>query len=392
MTTPSAEGASLTTALRVTEHLAGSIGPRRPCSTAEAAAAVFVADELGAIGAEQRTERVAANSTFALPWAVVFGLALGAGVVPRNRWLLRSSAAASAAALAALEGQFHPASPVRLLARGESCNVIGVLEPAAEAKRTLCLVSHLDSSRSGLMFHPKVTPHLSGLVAAVGLGITAQGFEGLIGRSRLGRRITGAGRLLTFLGAAFTAERELRGVDVPGANDNASGVGACIALAAEVGAAPLENTRLVVLVTGGEESGVFGARSFIDSHGTEDWLFLNFDGVGAPADLHYLKREGGALRSWPVDAGLAAVAENVISRRPDLGLSGTVRSSGLPYDSTPILAAGGRAITLTVQNGSIPNYHWPTDTADRIDQEVFERALGAGREMIAAIDRGDADR
>ena len=147
----------------------------------------------------------------------------------------------------------------------------------------------------------------------------------------------------------------------------------------------------MLLVTGSEEANVIGSRAFLDAHDTAGWLFLNFDGVGAPAALHHLHREGGALRSWESDPGLRSVAERVATSRPELGLSGTDRSSGLPYDSTPVLARGGRAITLSVQNGSIPNYHSPTDTAGRIDRDVLGRALEVGREMIAAIDRGEAD-
>jgi Zn-dependent M28 family amino/carboxypeptidase len=180
-------------------------------------------------------------------------------------------------------------------------------------------------------------------------------------------------------------------VDVAGANDNASGAAVTAVLASECAARPLRSTRLVLLITGSEEANVIGSRAFLDAHDTSGWLFLNFDGVGAAASLHHLGRERAGLRGWGPDAGLRAVAERVAGSRPDLALSGTDRSSGLPYDSTPILARGGRAITLSVQNGSIPNYHSPTDTAERIDPEVLDRALEAGWEMIAAIDRGEAD-
>lgn len=382
---------SLVSALEVTEALASEIGPRRPCSDAEEQAAELMEEWLTGLGLEVRTEGVPSQPTFALPYALLFGMALGAGALPRRRRALRAALATSSAVMAALEARFHPASPVRLLERWESSNVVGTLEPEGAAERTLCLVSHLDSSRSGLMFHPRITPHLPLFAGVVGGALAAQGLEPVLGRWRVGRTVLRSARAVVALGAALIAERELRGVDVPGANDNASGVGACVALAAEIASRPLRSTRLVVLVTGSEESGVLGARSFLERHDTTGWLFLNFDGVGAPAALHYLRREGGTLQSYPADAGLMAVAEGVAQAHPELGLSGTDRSSGLPYDATPVLAAGGRAITLTVQNGSIPNYHWPTDTVDRIDPEVLGRALGAGREMIAAIDRGEAD-
>ena len=79
-------------------------------------------------------------------------------------------------------------------------------------------------------------------------------------------------------------ERELRGVDVPGANDNASGC-AVVALAGRRGSppTPLASTRVVVLITGCEEAGTLGAQAFLDAHDTAGWLFLNFDNVGGPA-------------------------------------------------------------------------------------------------------------
>jgi hypothetical protein len=64
---------------------------------------------------------------------------------------------------------------------------------------------------------------------------------------------------------------------------------------------------------------------------------------------------------------------------------------GLTYDATPILARGGRALTLIAHDGSIPNYHWPTDTPRNIDPGTVARALEAGAELIKAIDEGAAD-
>ena len=73
-------------------------------------------------------------------------------------------------------------------------------------------------------------------------------------------------------------------------------------------------------MTGCEEAGLLGARAFLDSRDTPDWLFLNFDGVGAPATLHYLTREGvgpqHGRRSRP-----AAVAERAAESAPSSGSS-----------------------------------------------------------------------
>jgi hypothetical protein len=187
-------------------------------------------------------------------------------------------------------------------------------------------------------------------------------------------------------------ERELRGQDVPGANDNASGAGTVVQLAGEVAARPLEATRLVVLITGAEEAGVLGSRAFLAGHETSDWLFLNFDGVGAPATLRYLPEEGIG-RKWPADERLVQLAERVRAEHPELGLEPVDAPTGLTYDATPVLAGGGRALTLVAGDGGrIPNYHRPSDTVGNLDVDVLERAVGVGRELIALVDRGEADR
>ena len=147
----------------------------------------------------------------------------------------------------------------------------------------------------------------------------------------------------------------------------------------------------MILVTGSEESGVLGMQNFLEARDTDGWLFLNFDGVGGRAPLRYLLKEGGPMSSWKADPGLVRLAEALALRRPELSLSGSLRSSGLPYDATPVLARGGRAMTLTALGERIPDYHQPTDTFDRIDPAVLADALEAGRELIRAIDRGEAD-
>jgi Zn-dependent M28 family amino/carboxypeptidase len=155
---------------------------------------------------------------------------------------------------------------------------------------------------------------------------------------------------------------------------------------------PLTNTRLVVLMTGCEEAGLLGAMSFLDSHDTSGWLFLNFDNVGGDVPLHYLPREG-FVQKWNADPALQALAADVAGRRPELGLRRAEREIGLTYDATPVLARGGRALTLVAagEDGVIPNYHWPTDTSANVSPAALDRALEVGRDLLTAIDRGDAD-
>ncbi|HSJ18027.1 MAG TPA: M28 family peptidase, partial [Solirubrobacterales bacterium] len=276
------------------------------------------------------------------------------------------------------------------LSRRRSRNVVATIEPAEAPARTLCLSCHLDTSRSGLMFQPGVVEHLNGIISAQAAAVLAQAAEALLVRRRLGRGALAAARAVVAAGLGLLVERELRGGDVPGASDNASGAAVVAELAAECASRPPASTRVVVLMTGCEESGLLGAQAFLASRDTAGWLFVNFDNLGGPATLRFLRREG-VLTKWDADAKLVDAAERLRLRRPELRLEPTDTPAGLTYDSSPVLARGGRAITFSAQDETIPNLHLLTDTVENLDPEVLGRALEAGREMIAAIDRGEAD-
>jgi hypothetical protein len=380
-----------TLAAEVLEILAGEIGPRRPTSSAERTAASWLRDRLAREGLDARAEPFSGYASFGWSFGAITLAGVLPGLLPR-RWVF-PRALLSSASLAALvsEGgmRFTPLS--RALSRRPSQNVVATLEPQGEATRTLCLVCHLDTSRSGLMFHPAVVSALGPAIRMLGAACAVQAAEPLLGRVGAGRALVGGSRAILALSLALLAERELRGVDVPGANDNASGVAVASQLAAECAADPPRSTRIVLLATGCEESALLGAQAFLREHDTSGWLFVNFDSVGGPATLRYALKEGVGGLLWPADEQLVAVASELAWRRPELGLEPASQPIGLTYDTTPVLARGGRALTFVAGNGTIPNYHWPTDTVENVDRDALACAIEVGREMIRAIDRGEAD-
>lgn len=376
-TTPPSEPAAL--AQELIGNLAGEIGPRRPGSTGERAAAACVERVLAAHGLDPWIEAFRGPNSFA--WAQAVPLALG---------LLRPGFGALLLGLAESTPQLEPVSRASSLMA--SRNVLARIEPDGECRRTLVLVSHLDTSRSGLLFHPRLAPHLRKLLGLVSAAMLGQAVGRHLRGSALGGRLASVSRLVLAGGLCLLAERELRGHDVPGANDNASGVAVATGLACELARSPLAHTRVVFLATGCEESGTAGMRAFLERHRGqwEDWLFLNLDGVGAPATLRYLPREG-INHLYRADPGLVRTCERLARRRPDLGLQRAERLAGLTYDSTPVLARGGRALTLSAQDATIPNYHTATDVLENIDEDVLRRALETARELAFAIDRGEPD-
>jgi hypothetical protein len=378
-------------ALAVIAGLAEEIGPRRPTSAAEHRAAEFVSSLLREAGAEPSIEAFYGYETFARVYGPLAALALAPGLLPRSATKRRVALGALAAGLLAAEGGLVRTPLSDAISSAPSPNVVATVEPRESPVRALCLMAHLDTSRSGLLFDPRFAGAMRLLTVGQSVAITALVAEPLLRRSWLGRVGATASRLLCALGLGLLVEREVRGEDVPGANDNASGAGVVVQLAAEAAAQPLAHTRLVVLIAGCEESGLLGTRAFLDAHDTSGWLFLNFDGVGAPATLRYLEREGIG-RTWPADHALVELARQVEQARPELRFAAADRPLGLTFDATAVLARGGRAMTLVAGDGGrIPNYHQPSDDLANIDRERLALSLEVGRELISMVDRGAAD-
>jgi peptidase M28-like protein len=382
-------------ALEWVRLLADEVGPRRPTGPAERRAAELVGDRLSKQGVNVEQRPFDGYSTFALPYGVPLGVALLGLPVVKTRPLVASALAAAGAALISAEDGLVNRPLTRVLAKSPSRNLVATIEPREPAERTVCLVCHLDSSRSGLMFHRRFLPFLHAWIATQGAAFGVAVAGPLLRRLPFGRRVLSAAYGVLLVGLGLLIERELRGVDVPGANDNATGVAAVATLASELHADPPASTRVICLFTGSEEAGLLGADAFVrELEGTQpdwrSWTFLNFDGVGAPATLRFLRQEG-VVYKWPADALLAHIAQEISKRRPELGLEGTNHNGGLTYDTTPLMARGGRAITFSTQDETIPNYHSPTDTVENLDPPALGRAIEVGREMLAAIDRGEAD-
>lgn len=378
-------------AIDLIELLAGGVGSRRPTSRNERMAALAVREQLLRRGVEARLEPFEGYASFGYPFGLISALATLPALLPAGARRARSGTALLAAALLASEGSltFTPLS--RLLSRRASANLVATIEPRGTVRRTLCLQCHLDTSRSGLIFDPRFVALLQPLIAAQAVGTLGQAAaELLLGGSRRGRRLADLLRIAPAVAGGLIAERELRGTDVPGANDNASGCAVAATLATEVAAAPLGSTRLVLLMTGCEESGTLGAQAFLRTHDTEGWLFVNFDNVGGSGSVRYLRREG-VLAKWDADPGLIRAAERVAAADPGLRMAPTDSPAGLTYDASPVLARGGRAMTISVQDGFIPDLHWPTDTVENVDPDGVARTLAAGRALIAEIDAGGAD-
>ena len=153
----------------------------------------------------------------AASFALIIGLAIAPALLSVRRRFARIVLATAAAAGLASEGALLAAPISSVLSRRRSGNVVATIEPSGVPERTLCLMAHMDTSRSGLIFHPRVVSLMARWIAANSLLVLAAAvLEPFAGRFRSAPRLLAAIRLGLAGSLGLLAEREFRGVDVPG--------------------------------------------------------------------------------------------------------------------------------------------------------------------------------
>jgi hypothetical protein len=175
---------------------------------------------------------------------------------------------------------------------------------------------------------------------------------------------------------------------VPGANDNGTGCIAQLALARALSERPPENTRILFLSTS-EEALCEGMGLFMERHAGElprdRTFFLCLDTIGSP-HLLALRGEGMLkLREYP-----APSLELVDSTADELGIEMPYRNLRLRNATDGIfpLAAGYQCVSIASCNQwkNPSNYHWRTDTPDRVHYDTVADAVRLSEAMIRKLD------
>lgn len=180
-------------------------------------------------------------------------------------------------------------------------------------------------------------------------------------------------------GSSLAREDE-RGRIHPGADDNASGVAAVLAVGARLAADPPKGD-VVLALWSGEELGLLGSTAF--ARGAllppeRIAAVLNFDMVGRAAEGGVVAQGTGTSPAWPA----------LLERTSDaVGLSLAFEES--PYLPTDSVVFDEEDVpTLNFFTGAHADYHRPTDTADRIDFAGLEQVARLGEAV--ARDLADA--
>jgi hypothetical protein len=252
----------------------------------------------------------------------------------------------------------------RLLPAGEGANVVA---ERGASDRTVVVVAHHDAARTGLIWHPRVVAfgaarnlrrrRIDGYEQPLALGFLLAAWP----------RTRRLGRVLLALSAALQLDAA-RPRTVPGANDNATGVAALLALADD----PPPGVRLVLVATGCEESGMGGMAAFLREHAFDPatTLFLSLDTLGCGTPI--------------VVSGEGTILEHRYAEE-DLALAGDAERWRIGGWTDPILARfrGYRAISLlSMGPGHLTHYHHPSDTPDHVDWDSVEACVRLARDIV----------
>jgi len=200
------------------------------------------------------------------------------------------------------------------------------------------------------------------------------------------RRLRLAGAVLSAGYAAAMAEIGFRGV-VPGANDNLTGVVTLLSLARHLASEPLEDTRVILLSTGSEESFSEGmqawARRHFPSLPRDRTHVICIDTVGSPT-LLVLQGEGMlGIEEYPKDL-IALIVE--CARDLGIDIYDRLRFRNATDGVIALKAGYPTAMIGSADEFKIPsNYHWPTDTPENVGYGTVADAARLCDELVRRL-------
>ncbi|MDG2426060.1 MAG: M28 family peptidase [Flavobacteriales bacterium] len=164
----------------------------------------------------------------------------------------------------------------------------------------------------------------------------------------------------------------------PGADDNASGVAVMLELARRNKLSPLASHAVLFAGFSGEEKGLWGSNHFCDeptlAMDSVRWM-LNFDMVG--------RMHGDTLAVYGV--GTSPVWPAMLDSCNTAGLHFVVTESGVgPSDHTSFYYED--VPVLHFFTGQHPDYHRPSDTAEKLNQEGMLAVADLAQCLVAELD------
>ena len=163
-----------------------------------------------------------------------------------------------------------------------------------------------------------------------------------------------------------------------GADDNASGSAAVLAIASTIARQPVRQRHLLVALWSAEEIGLIGSAAFVAAPpvpAEQIAAYLNFDMVGRMQNNKLIVQATGTSPAW----GSLLERVNVAA-----GFDLTLQAD--PYQPTDVSSFNGVSVpSLSFTTGAHPDYHKPSDTADKINYPDLDRIAQLAAAVVTRV-------
>ncbi|MES1255172.1 MAG: M28 family peptidase [Acidobacteriota bacterium] len=164
----------------------------------------------------------------------------------------------------------------------------------------------------------------------------------------------------------------------PGADDNASGSAAVLAIGTALSTQP-RHRNILLAFWSGEELGLLGSSAFVAHPALPlDQLaaYINFDMVGRMQDNKLTIQATGTSAAW-----------SKIIEQANIPAGFNLLLQADPYQPTDVATFNNANVPcLTFFTGIHADYHRPTDTADKINYEDLDRIADFGAAIVRRLD------
>jgi Zn-dependent M28 family amino/carboxypeptidase len=162
-----------------------------------------------------------------------------------------------------------------------------------------------------------------------------------------------------------------------GADDNASGTAAVLAIG-EALSTQARKRNVLIAFWSGEELGLLGSNAFVTKPPVptdQVAAYLNFDMVGRVTDNKLTVQATGTSATWPKLLEQANVAA---------GFDLTLQDD--PYQPTDVSSFNGVGVpSLAFFTGAHQEYHKPSDTAEKINYEDLDRVVDFAAAIVKRL-------
>ena len=350
-------------------------------------------EECGAagVGLERYTGRTTNSWSFAGHSVVALAGQLAGGI---------GGALVALASLVSLERDASGRVPWRrrLAGGSEGASAFGRVPASGQRRGAVVIVAHIDAAKTGLAWNPRVTQlgarrNLARRAMDPVMGLQAAAIAGSALAALLPRGST-LRRLVAFPAAALHLVAIALNIDiarspvVPGANDNASGVAAALALASAFAADPPENVDLEIALVGSEEVGMCGFHAWLERRQAAldpaTTLVLGLDTVGSGTPILAATEGAVATHRYRQDA-LELVDEGArLAGEPE---PPRWRIGAWTDPLLALLRGYPAASILSIGPGYYPHYHHPSDLPEHVDYGSVAACARIAAGAVEAWDR-----